>query len=101
MSMETDYKVKQIRGMQLKTSEEVYDKNSKKYINPQNIYGKVNRNYLNVVLSKNSRKGIIEDFHNLPKRYKNQIVEFFRIKKNAGRSVVYIVSKNHGCKNNK
>lgn len=101
MSMETKYKAKPIRNLIFKTSEEVYDKENDKYINPTKIYGKVDRNYMNVILSKRAKGGVVEDFHNLPKAYKNKIVEFFRKKQNSGRQVLYLVSKDYKGKNSR
>lgn len=95
MSIENEFN-KPVKGLKFKLPEEVFDYKTKRYINSSKIYGKVEKNRMFAVTSK--RTGKIEhiyDFSNLPKSYKNHILQYFDDSENKDKRTLYLVKSDY------
>ena len=95
MSIENEFN-KPVKGLKFKLPEEVFDYKTKRYINSSKIYGKVEKNRMFAVTSKRTGKiEHINDFANLPKSYKNHILQFFDDNENKDRRTIYLVKSDY------
>ena len=95
MSIENEFN-KPVKGLKFKLPEEVFDYKTKRYINSSKIYGKVEKNRMFAVTSKRTGKiEHINDFANLPKLYKNHILQFFDDNENKDRRTIYLVKSDY------
>lgn len=95
MSIENEFN-KPVKGLKFKLPEEVYDYKTKRYINSKKIYGKVDKNRMFAVTSKKTGKiEHINDFANLPKSYKNHILQYFDDSENKDKRTLYLVKSDY------
>lgn len=93
MSIETEFN-KEVKGLKFKLPEEVYDVEKRKYRNSKKIYGKVEKNRMFAVTSKkNNKVEFVNDFANLPKSYKNHILQYFD--DNESKRTLYLVKSDY------
>lgn len=95
MSIENEFN-KPVKGLKFKLPEEVYDYKAKRYINSKKIYGKVEKNRMFAITSKKTGKiEHVNDFANLPKSYKNHILQFFDDDENKDKRTLYLVKSDY------
>lgn len=93
MSIETEFN-KEVKGLKFKLPEEVYDVKKRRYRNSKKIYGKVEKSRMFAVTSKkNDKIEFVNDFANLPKSYKNHILQYFD--DNESKRTLYLVKSDY------
>lgn len=93
MSIETEFN-KEVKGLKFRLPEEVYDVEKRRYRNSKKIYGKVEKNRMFAVTSKkNDKIEVVNDFANLPKSYKNHILQYFD--DNESKRTLYLVKSDY------
>lgn len=93
MSIETEFN-KEVKGLKFRLPEEVYDVEKRRYRNSKKIYGKVEKNRMFAVTSKkNNKVEFVNDFANLPKSYKNHILQYFD--DNESKRTLYLVKSDY------
>ena len=93
MSIETEFN-KEVKGLKFRLPEEVYDVEKRRYRNSKKIYGKVEKSRMFAVTSKkNDKIEFVNDFANLPKSYKNHILQYFD--DNESKRTLYLVKSDY------
>ena len=95
MAIENEFN-KPVKGLKFKLPEEVYDVEKKRYRNSSKIYGKVEKSRMFAITSKKTGKiEHINDFANLPKSYKNHILQYFDDSENKDKRTLYLVKSDY------
>ena len=85
---------KNTKGLRIARAVEVWrrGRNGMRYIDPTHIYGRVDRDMPHVVLNKNvANRFYINDFSNLSKNLKKDIINEFEQCSSSERRVIYLV----------
>ena len=93
MARKNQSKNKDLCNLMVMTADKVWNKDHKSLRKDLDIYGKVEKSYTSYVSNTNLKgknNKFVEDFNNLNKKTKNDIVNKFN---NENRKVVYLVKK--------